>query len=51
MNIQKSSDLVFGIIGFGSIGKVHKKILDNLGYKSFIYDPKKKIKIQFLYPN
>ena len=40
MNILKSHKLVFGIIGYGSIGKVHRKILNQLGYENYIYDPK-----------
>ncbi len=44
MSSQKSNNLIFGIIGYGSIGKVHKKVLDELGYKNYIYDTKKKNK-------
>ena len=47
-NIQKSKSLIFGIIGYGSIGKVHEKILKELGYKIYIYDPIFKKKKNFL---
>ena len=29
----------FGIVGYGSIGKVHKNNLVKLGYEVLIYDP------------
>ena len=38
-NTQRSKNLIFGIIGYGSIGKVHEKILKELNYKTYIYDP------------
>ncbi len=39
MKARKYKKLIFGIVGYGSIGKVHAKILKELGYKYFIYDP------------
>ena len=47
-NTQKSKNLIFGIIGYGSIGKVHEKILRELKYKTYIYDPLYKTKKNFL---
>ena len=47
-NTQKSKNLIFGIIGYGSIGKVHEKILRELKYKTYIYDPLYKTKKKFL---
>ena len=44
MNTQKYNKLVFGIIGYGSIGKIHAKILNDLGHKIYIYDPEVKLK-------
>ena len=44
MNTQKYKRLVFGIIGYGSIGKIHAKILKDLGHKIYIYDPEIKKK-------
>ena len=51
MNVQKSKKLIFGIVGYGSIGKVHEKILNQLQYDNFIFDPylkNKKNKISLL---
>ena len=40
MREKKSNKITFGIIGYGSIGKVHTKNLKKMGYKFIICDPK-----------
>ena len=40
MKIKKLNNKTFGIIGYGSIGKVHKKNLEKMGYSFLIFDPK-----------
>ncbi len=47
-NILKSKSLIFGIIGYGSIGKLHYKILKKLGYKVYFYDPFLKLQKNYL---
>ena len=39
MKLKKLKKNKFGIIGYGSIGKVHKNNLVKLGYEVLIYDP------------
>ena len=48
MSAQKSHKLIFGVIGYGSIGKVHCKILKQLKCEYYIYDPKFKQGEKFL---
>ena len=48
MSAQKSHKLVFGVVGYGSIGKVHCKILKQLKCEYYIYDPKFKPREKFL---
>jgi predicted dehydrogenase len=40
MKFKKIKNLKFGIIGYGSIGKIHKLNIEKLGYSTLIYDPK-----------
>ncbi len=40
MKLKKLKKYKFGIIGYGSIGRVHRNNLINLGYDTLIYDPK-----------
>lgn len=40
MKLKKLQKIKFGIIGYGSIGKVHKKNIEKLGHEFLIFDPK-----------
>ncbi len=39
MKLNKIKNIKFGIIGLGSIGKIHKKNIEKLGYKTLVFDP------------
>ena len=40
MKKNKAKNIIFGIIGYGSIGKIHTKNLKKMGYSCIICDPK-----------
>ena len=41
MKLKKLKRIKFGIVGYGSIGKIHNSILNKLGYETLIFDTKK----------
>ena len=48
MKLEKLKKIKFGVIGYGSIGKIHNSILRKLGYETLIFDTtNEKSKIKF----